>query len=165
MVDHSMPHAGRHAQELVEKYTGSYSSKGYGSFKLCSAQGTSKYCIATLSNYTAVDRAKGIPRAEGALFATWPRIWSSHLRLQQTAQPQRFSIDLTYLFPVGYGRNKTAFEISETGSAKGIVDFVIDNSGRVIGFGLFGLNGVPAPETVGVSVQESGEVWFDKVDF
>lgn len=71
---------------------------------------------------------------------------------------------MTYLFPNGYGQNKTAFETHETGDERGLLEFALED-GKVIGFGVFGLNGQTADrKSNGGNLKEAADVWFDRID-
>ena len=99
-----------------------------------------------------------------------------------------FKFTATYLFPEGFGKDKTPFESAVTPQTVGTVRFVVraatssggggggvgsgsgsDNGavtrgGEVVGFGLFGLVGEQTNrERDGGSVKERADVWFERV--
>lgn len=145
----------------LDTFAGVYTDPGYGTFELCSPKSISPQCVRTLQDFAAVPNAVPSPD-EDALFATWPRVWVSYLRLRRTGNAT-FSFIGAELFPKGYGRDKSPFAFyEEVDDAR--VEFVLDNSGSVVGFGIFGLVGeVTERERTGATVQDRAEVWFSSV--
>jgi hypothetical protein len=75
----------------------------------------------------------------------------------------KFLVQLTSLFPEGYGRDSTPFETAEIGTSESTAEFVVEN-GKVVGFGLFGLVGqLTERERIQTTVKDRAEAWFDKV--
>ena len=100
-----------------------------------------------------------------------------------------FKFTATYLFPEGFGKDKTPFESAVTPQTVGTVRFVVraatsggsgvgsdengsggavtrgaQTGGEVVGFGLFGLVGEQTNrERDGESVKERADVWFERV--
>ncbi|KZT05037.1 beta-lactamase/transpeptidase-like protein [Laetiporus sulphureus 93-53] len=103
----------------LEKYTGTYSNLGYGAFTLCSPESTSHYCTEVLADFAPFRSPN-----EQALYASWPRIWSTHLR-SVPKEGETFDFQFTTLFPRGYGLNSTAFETFETDESGGTGMFVL----------------------------------------
>lgn len=144
----------------LEEFSGTYASPGYGSITLCSSSGSSPYCQDVISDFTTVDKGKSSAPQSPQLFAAWPRIWSSHIRVVHRSG-NAFVVLCTSLFPEGYGRDSTPFE---TGSSDEVTaDFVVED-GKVVGFGLAGLVGqLTERERTHTTVKDRAEVWFDKV--
>ena len=78
---------------------------------------------------------------EDALFASWPRVFTTHARfvpadedLTSTAG-RGYLVDFGTLYPTGYGRNTTPFA---HWIFKVIADFIVED-GQVKGFGLSGI--------------------------
>ncbi|KZV70801.1 beta-lactamase/transpeptidase-like protein [Peniophora sp. CONT] len=145
----------------IRSLEGTYAAPGYGAgFELCSASSTSEPCREVLADFSAVD---GQLR-EDNLYASWPRLWSSHLRLVRV-NGARFAFRPGSLYPHGYGLNRTAFETCELECGQGgnapWADFVIEGD-NVIGFGLRGSLGDEKTmlEKEGGSVQERADAWF-----
>lgn len=166
----------------LEAYTGTYHNSGYGSFTICSASSTSQYCTEVLSNFTTVDShiiaaaASSTPCVRNStkeLYASFPRLWSSHLRFVHLGG-QKFSLEATSLFPEGYGRNKNPFEaLADDDTGGVIVEFVVSDGdedeqvdgGRVQGFGMMDLMEGKTARTArerGGSVRERADVWFER---
>ncbi|KZV70776.1 beta-lactamase/transpeptidase-like protein [Peniophora sp. CONT] len=137
-------------------FTGLYLNEGYGAFLLCDSKGASAQCANVLEDFATVDGST--PRA-AELYAAWPRLSTSHLRFAY-AGGTRFAAQAVQLFPQGFGKNTTPFEIS---SQTVYADFVVRDDGEVLGFGLFGLVGETTDrEKKGGSIEETAEVWFDR---
>ncbi|KZV71816.1 beta-lactamase/transpeptidase-like protein, partial [Peniophora sp. CONT] len=152
-------HLSGNALEELPSYdfSGLYVNEGYGAFLLCDSKSTSAHCTSVLDDFDAVDGPS--KRQDGELYAAWPRLWTSHLRMVYTGD-MRFVMQATQLFVEGFGKNSTPFE-QPSGSA--YADFVVGDDGDVIGFGLFGLVGERTNlEKKGGSVQEIADVWFDR---
>ena len=138
-------------------FTGLYLNEGYGAFLLCDSKSTSAHCATVLDDFAAVDAPEKPKSTE--LYASWPRLWTSHVRASY-AGDMRFVIQVSQLFPQGYGKNTTPFELFGGGA---FADFVVRDDGEVLGFGLFGLAGERTNrEKKGGSVEDTAEVWFDR---
>ncbi|TFY77840.1 hypothetical protein EWM64_g6170 [Hericium alpestre] len=110
----------------------------------------------------AVDAAANTTTTQ--LFAAWPRIWASHLRLPHAAD-HRFLFVPTSLFPNGFGQNTTPFEtadaiIEDLGRIPD-VEFVVEE-GEVLGFGLSGTVKGATLRTKEARVQDRADVWFER---
>ncbi|VDB83261.1 unnamed protein product [Peniophora sp. CBMAI 1063] len=148
----------------ITSLEGTYAAAGYGAgFDLCTSSSTSDRCREALADFTAVDEHL----RENNLYAIWPRLWSSHLRLVHV-HDERFTVRPSSLYPRGHGLDRTPFETCEIrcgqdGDAPW-ADFVVED-GKVLGFGLRGLLGDETTmlEMEGGSVQETSDAWFVKV--
>ncbi|KAA1476004.1 beta-lactamase/transpeptidase-like protein [Dentipellis sp. KUC8613] len=150
----------------LDAYAGTYGNAGYGSLTLCAPSSTSAPCAKVLAEFDAIDAAGGwSARFNGSaqLFASWERLWSSHLRLVHLSG-NKFAMFPTSLFPQGYGRDTTPFETSDALlrdlGGEPAVEFVVGANGKVVGGGLNGL-----VEQVGKkegTVEETAEAWFEK---
>lgn len=150
----------------VEALAGTYTNDGYGHFTLCAPTSTSHYCDAVLSKFRAVN-----PTAtdKDALFGVWPRIWGNYVHLVRAPHSEdgnRFIMDVTDLYPEGYGQDKTPFEsslLSLENPDGPAAQFVVDG-GKVVGFGVFGTIGEETKrQRTGSTVEERAEVWFRRV--
>lgn len=98
-----------------------------------------------------------------------------------------FKIRISYLFPKGYGKDTTPFEVYEEGEREGTVKFALRNTGsrprkgyvpgeklkdqkgelaesEVLGFGLFDTVGAMTDqEKKGGSIEATADVWFERV--
>lgn len=117
---------------------------------------------------------------------------SGDQRLGKEENGEVFKFTATYLFPEGFGKDKTPFESAVTPQTVGTVRFVVraatssggggggagvdgengsgsgggasTRGGEVLGFGLFGLVGEQTNrEREGESVKERADVWFERV--
>ncbi|VDC03880.1 unnamed protein product [Peniophora sp. CBMAI 1063] len=152
-----LPHVNALQELPPHDFTGLYMNEGYGTFLLCDSKSTSAHCTGVLDDFATIDALEKPKDTE--LYASWPRLWTSHLRLSY-AGDMRFVAQASQLFPQGFGKNTTPFEqISGTVFA----DFVVRDDGEVLGFGLFGFVGERTNrEKKGGSIEETAEVWFDK---
>jgi hypothetical protein len=133
----------------VAAVAGTYSAPAYGSFTLCTAASTSPPCLPVLAAFATV-----APLDPGTLYASWPRLWSAHLRVV----PNSGTFEPTSLFPAGHGGDTRPFE-SRTDAAS--VELDVDEGGRVRGMGV-SWDDWPAGREG--SVQERAQVWFRRVD-
>jgi hypothetical protein len=146
----------------LEEFSGIYTNPGYGAFTFCSPSNSSPYCQKVIADFTAVDTAQSSALSSPQLLAAWPRIWASHIRAVHHSG-NKFLVQLTSLFPEGYGRDSTPFETAEIGTSESTAEFVVEN-GKVVGFGLFGLVGqLTERERIQTTVKDRAEAWFDKV--
>ncbi|EMD35204.1 hypothetical protein CERSUDRAFT_116672 [Gelatoporia subvermispora B] len=121
----------------LEAYAGTYIDPGYGTITLCSPRSTSHYCSLVLSDFASVEDLNTSP-SNTSLFASWPRVWSTHLRMQQRGA-DAFGVVATALFPHGYGANTSAFEVWGIDDSTGRVQFVVEDGGpkrRIAGFAM-----------------------------
>ncbi|EIW78707.1 beta-lactamase transpeptidase-like protein [Coniophora puteana RWD-64-598 SS2] len=146
---------------------GTYSDPGYGAFTLCAPESDSSYCTSVHEAFKIVDLASPTNsdsshnEAPCGLTAAWPRTWSTHVRMSPLGGVD-FVIEFTALFPHGYGKDETPFEINEEGMSKGVATFVIGEDGKISGFGVSGLARGLMGRQEG-SVQNTAEVWFGRV--
>lgn len=151
-------------------FAGTYTNPSYGNLTLCHPGDTSPECIQTLSDFASFE---DIHARDDRLYASQSRLWSTHIRfasrrLKVGGNARRFDMLPTWLFPEGYGENKTPFEMLtiEDGSDAPEVEFVLDESGKnVVGFGLFDLIGKTERQRLDPegSVEERADVWYTKV--
>ncbi|GBE87212.1 hypothetical protein SCP_1004590 [Sparassis crispa] len=147
------------ATVALEEFTGTYVNAGYGNFTLCTPASVSAYCRQVLNDYAAVRNvsASDLP---SALYAAWPRLWSSKLRLHHSSN-MTFKLALESLFVDGYGRDRTPFVYSITEGADIEVECAL-HDGRVAGCGIMhGLDEFKTPPEG--TMEERADVWFTKV--
>lgn len=153
----------------LETYAGTYFNAGYGSgnLTLCTRSTDSEQCKQVMDDFSSF-REKD---ASHTIYASLPTLWSSHVRMRFVGN-DTFKIQITYLFPEGYGKDKTPFEYGEEGENGGTIRFAVnrdeDSMGimveEILGFGLFDTVGaVTDREKKGGSVEETAEVWFEKL--
>jgi hypothetical protein len=150
----------------LDKYAGTYSDSGYGSFTLCDPSNSrnSSYCGQVLSDFATVDahNTNQSIRTQPQLFAKWSRLWSSHVRLVHAPSSEsehQFDVQLTAIFTEGFGVDKTPFELHEGGLGDATAEFVVEGE-TVLGLGVFG----SVEKRIGDTVKEAAEVWFDKIE-
>jgi hypothetical protein len=136
-------------------------NQGYGNLTLCSRTSPSQslFCDTVLSTFSSLeDPLSSLPK----LYASWPRFWSSHLRITYLFDTQ-FRLEPTTVFPQGYGRNQGAFELSFGPTT---AEFGLDERGEVRGLAIFGLRKrteEQAREDERKGLEEKADVWFVKV--
>ncbi|KAG9311213.1 beta-lactamase/transpeptidase-like protein [Chiua virens] len=143
----------------LDALAGTYTDPGYGSLTLCSPFSASAYCGRVQSKISTV---RGDPNTSANdLVAEWPRVWSSHVHMRHQ-RDLLFELYFSSLYPDGYGKDTTPFEVTGVGPAGGLAEFVVED-GRVVGFGVSGLVGqLTERERTGTTVRDGAEVWFDK---
>lgn len=147
----------------LEILAGSYHDPAYGSVTFCHGSSSSSYCAQVLSDFAAVDpedAASGTPK----LFAAWPTVLSSHARLVHRSA-NAFYLEITSLFPQGYGADQSPFEQSRTGLGGILAEFAFDpETGKVSGFGVFGIIGDKTERWQnGGTIEERADVWFKRI--
>ncbi|EIN06835.1 beta-lactamase/transpeptidase-like protein [Punctularia strigosozonata HHB-11173 SS5] len=154
--------AGRAQAISLMDLAGTYSDPGYGTFNLCAPGSSSSYCHDVISNFSTVDGSLGdTPQ----LLAASARVWSSHIRFTQHSDNENvFDVRFTTLYPQGYGKDTSPFEMMKLGEGMTTAEFVRNLQGQVIGFGLFGVAGeVTNRMRAGGTVQERADAWMAKV--
>jgi len=146
--------------EPLEKYVGTYSNPGYGTFTLYAASSVSSAAEEVLADFSTCSE---IIEDGPALYAAWPRMWSSHIRLRHRTK-NMFSFSHSYLFPKGYGKDTTPFAYKQLGELEPPAEFELCD-GKVIGFGILDIvfDSRRVPKTEG-DVQERADLWFAKVN-
>lgn len=159
------PSGDAHENTPALDFTGIYRDDGYGPFILCNTTSTSQHCRQVLADFKAVDSHTHTP-PPAELYASLPRLWSTHLRFTHV-KDNRFHVKPTALFPEGYGKNTTPFEVpwdvgvTEDGFA--FADFVVEE-GKVTGFGISGtVEQKTMTQKKGGTVKETADAWFERV--
>lgn len=148
----------------LDAYTGNYTNAAYGTISFCEPTSTSAYCTHVLSAFAPVEAASADTLPAARLYAAWPRVWSSHIRLRHTSG-NTFGLVFPRLFPEGYGENKTAFEFYDSVVSVGRVEFEVEG-GQVQGFALITQEDAAAAraERTNGTIREIGDAWFDKLE-
>lgn len=141
---------------------GSYTNPGYGTLTFCGPNSISFYCSKVHTDFANVDESRDKSNHSIELLAAWPRFWSSHVRMRYL-RGMVFSVHMTRLFPNGYGKDSTPFEIVEIGMSPITAEFVIDD-GEVSGFGMTTLTESRTGRTrLDRTIKDNAEVWFDRI--
>lgn len=146
----------------LEVFAGTYSDTGYGSFTLCtSAANASDACAVVLSDFAAVYPDLSL----NALYASWPRLWTSHIRLLHSGG-NSFKVGVMKLFPQGYGKNSTPFAEGVFGDDEYDAEFAIED-GVVKGLAFYNgfafMAGFVREKKQGVELKDIAEVYFTRV--
>ncbi|KAM5537978.1 hypothetical protein V8D89_008454 [Ganoderma adspersum] len=150
----------------LDAYAGTYADPldAYGNITLCAPTraSPSAYCARVLADFAPIEETAP-PSASLNLFAAWPRVWSSHVRLRHT-EGSSFALTLPRLFPEGFGRNTTPFEFYDSQLSVGRAEFVVDGD-QVVGFALITDEQAAAgrERRWSGSLKEVGDAWFGKV--
>ena len=134
--------------------TGTYHNAGYGTGILCSVYSTSSSCKSVLDAFRSISSLS--PKSTD-LFASWPTLFSTHIRFTHTNSNGQYVISAGSIYPKGYGKNTTAFSTLLPAAR---AEFVVKN-GKVLGFGWNNIVDGGAVKRAG-SVEETSEVWFVK---
>ena len=150
----------------IEKYTGTYHDPGYGTISFCTPQTDTPACKEVITEFTPIQNIVYETNSSSewplGLYAKHPRLFSSHIRVVPK-EGDLFKLIFTYLFPEGYGRNSTAFEMWAPGLADSDAQFVVKDE-KVIGFGLYNMLPMPSErQLAGGDVKEFSDVWFSKI--
>lgn len=153
----------------LEKYVGTYTNPGYHNISICSPhQLTNSSTLSpirrdTLAEFNHFDDFSST--SNSTLYLAIHNTWVRNARLVRSPdQPHRFSMVYTYLFPHGYGKNESAFELDEMGEFSGDAQFVVE-MGNVVGFGMNNsdVSEVTERQRRGGSVKDTAGVWFEKL--
>jgi hypothetical protein len=139
----------------MRDFAGTYYNPGYGLLTLCATTEQSWPCTAVLDDYAACTG----PLTNDTLYASWPRLWSTHVSLARVSDTAHFTFLPRALFPRGYGNNKTAF--ATAGEEVARAEFGMSADGRVEGLGVIWHEGTER-ERLGKTSRERAEVWFVK---
>jgi hypothetical protein len=150
----------------VIRFEGLYQNPGYASsIDLCDTLSVTPYCTKVRQTFETVDSWTGRRTHSGQLVARPPGNDLQHLRLEPIEDPgyeYTYALEGGFLFPEGYGKDKTPFAMM-SGGAYG--KFVVED-GEVLGFGLFGtVDGVEETprQRWGKTIEEQADVWFTKM--
>lgn len=90
-------------------------------------------------------------------------MWISHLRLRHL-HDNTFYLLGSWLFPDGYGKNTTAFDMLVDGGTSLTAEFVFGENGNVSGLAINGFVGeTTVLQRKGGSVKDTSEVWLDRI--
>ncbi|KLO14681.1 beta-lactamase/transpeptidase-like protein [Schizopora paradoxa] len=147
----------------LKLYSGSFFNKGYGELKICSPSCLDWDCKDVLDAFSAVDRNHHVENHQ--LFSKWEKLWSTHLRFVHCSG-NLFSFRPAVLYPDGYGKDSTPFEINfdfleGEMSSNAEVEFVVKEN-KVMGFGIFGYVPKDVKLRRGGSVEEDALVYFSR---
>lgn len=156
----------------LDAYAGTYHDAAYGTITLCAFSASeSDYCSHVLEQFVPID-AQASPadistNSTHVLYAAFPRVWSTHMRLRHTNR-NSFAVTLSALFPHGFGRDTTPFEQYESQVGVGRAEFVVDgDTGAVVGFTLITEEEAAVARARasrdGGAPKAIGDAWFTKV--
>lgn len=167
IVDQTLQQEAFHPRSVTPKLEGVYQAAGWGDpIILCESDSTSERCKRVWKDFDTVDSYTGrCPNPPGVnasqIVAEWPRIGLRHIRLLPTNASHIYELEATMLFPHGYGKDKTPFELSRGGAE---VRFMIEDD-QVLGLGLFGtVDGLRETERqkTGETIEQQADAWFAK---
>lgn len=141
-------------------YAGTYTDPGYPTVILCDPNSSADVpeCKPVLHAFALLE---DIHASSDTLYCALPNMWVSHARMKRI-QGNVFDLTATYIFPEGYGENKTPFETMVTGQAGVEALFVVENGG-VKGFAVNGFVGeMTESQRIGGTIKETAEIWFEK---
>ncbi|KAI0087730.1 beta-lactamase/transpeptidase-like protein [Irpex rosettiformis] len=153
----------------LEKYIGTYTNPGYHNVTICSphqladSSALDPVCRDTLCDFSYFDDLSATLNT--TLYLAIPNTWVRSARLVRlTKKPYQFNMTFTYLFPHGYGKNESPFELNEKGEFIEEAQFVVNKEG-VAGFGMSNndVTEVTERQRRGGSVKDMAGVWFEKL--
>jgi len=140
-------------------YAGTYYSPGYGALTLYSSSCREDGCQQVLADFAACSE---LLADEVALYAAWPRLWSSHVRMRHHSG-NTFALSCPFLFPRGYGKNTAPFAYKQLGDIEIAVEFVV-RDGRVVGFGVADVVlHSRRPSKLAGCVEDNADIWFARL--
>lgn len=146
----------------LEAYAGIYINPGYPNITLCAPRSKTAVCTQALEQFSLFEDV----HHSQTIYAIIPSVWVSHGRLHHL-EDNKFYLTGTYLFPHGYGKDQTPFEMGDNDNPSLIVEFVMDpdirEGSKVVGAGLRGFVGeTTIQEREGGTIEETAEVYFIK---
>ena len=171
ILEQDVPHDPIDHDEIhmdLDSFAGTYEDPAYGTITLCTSSSVSAHCSRVLADFAPFENASPSSSPHvAALFASWPRVWSSHMHLtprragSDSASSTSFDARFPRLFPEGYGRDTTPFEYWDSLMSTGRAEFVVGTGGAVEGFALITDElAASARAAKGVNVREVGDAWF-----
>lgn len=145
----------------IAEFAGTYSSAGYQDLTLCDPKAFSSatVCEDVLDIFGKFD---DLSASNDTLYAVFDNIVTSHVRFRRLSNTT-FRAQTTSLYPNGYGKDKSAFELEVPDVAAGTVEFVFEND-RLVGAGLnFGGDDMSMRIRARGSIKETSEVWYERV--
>lgn len=145
----------------LAEYAGTYRNLGYGAFTLCAPSPTpTPECTAILDALSPFYSVYNTSTPE--LYTTSRSTYVSYLRFVHR-DANTFDVHGTFLFPNGYGKDKTPFETEDIVETAATGEFWVDG-GRVKGFALNGYVGETTDrQRRGGSIADTAEIWFEKL--
>lgn len=149
----------------LNKYAGTYYDPGYGNVTLCAPSlAPPESCMPVLKAWSFFENTTDVTRP--VLYAAWPSVWVSHARLLHE-DGDRFHLSATYLFPGGYGRDKSPFHSDVTPETVALAEFLVEvgeEGMEVKGLALNGLVGEKTEQQrIGGTMEETAEIWLRKI--
>jgi hypothetical protein len=150
----------------LHHYAGTYYDPGYGNLTFCApTPHPSPACAPVLGAWAAF--ANVTDPATNELYVAVSSVWISHIRLTHT-DGDAFGLSGTYLFPEGFGKDRSPFMSSETADTVGTVTFWVRDAGgpqaSIIGAAINGFVGEQTErQRLGGSLAETAEVWLQRV--
>ena len=140
-------------------YAGIYGDPGYPNITLCIWTSNSPECTAALEDFAHFEDITD----SQTLYAIIPSAWVSQGRAWHK-EGNRFALAATLLFPHGYGKDQSPFEMGDDGELP--AEFVLDESGsKVLGVAVNGFVGETTElQRIGGTVEETAEVYLRKLD-
>lgn len=152
---------------ISDLYAGTYFNPAYSNITLCTPTSTTGDCPEVLHAFDRVDAVSPY-KTHSNLYASYKGTWSSHLRLTHLANADEehvFLAQFPFLFPYGYGKNTSGFEMVEPGLSEAIMKFVFEENGdsekHVVGFGMYRMaNDMNMRQRLGGTIEETADVWW-----
>ncbi|GJE94211.1 beta-lactamase/transpeptidase-like protein [Phanerochaete sordida] len=147
----------------LDHYTGTYYDPGYGNFTLCAPSANPpEACADVLRAWSFFEGTTDTTRP--VLYTAISSLWATHFRLEHKSG-DTFTLSGTYLFPHGYGKDKSPFQFRDS-EAQATAEFMIEDAGdgpKVLGVALNGFVGETTElQRIGGTIEEMAEVWLAK---
>ena len=150
----------------LEKYAGTYYDRGYGNMTFCAPTPyPPPECADVLNKWSFFENTADATRQ--VLYASISSIWISHIRLVHQGG-DKFGLTGMYLFPDGYGKDRSPFQSEVTAETVGTAEFWVKShrgaDASVVGLAINGLaGGMTERQRIGGTLEETAEVWLTKV--
>ena len=115
----------------LNKYLGAYMNLGYPKITICHPSQlvfespVNKICTDTLKDFSFFD---DFSRSNNTLYLAITNLWVRQARLHPI-DSHHFKVTSTHLFPKGYGKDKSPFEMNEMAGAMGDIEFAVSRDG------------------------------------
>lgn len=145
-------------------YAGVYYDPAYYNITFCDPHAPSSAATSKCQQlFETFSHFEDVTALNDTLYVSLSSFWTHQGRLHRI-QGNHFQLQPTFLFPEGYGVDKSPLELFEAGSFNSSVEFVVED-GKVVGFALDSSDVDPAQvvRERGRGVKNAADVWFDKV--
>jgi hypothetical protein len=149
----------------LNDYAGTYHNPAYGDIIVCPISGFEQHstCTTVHSDYAAIGT---LSNSSLVAYFQRPNAWAKYMSISPSGhQVNTLKVELTTIFPRGYGVDMSPFEIvAHDWLVNGEWQFNAGN-GSLQGFGMYDLHDYTSDRhRRGLTVEDRAQVWFAKAN-